>query len=699
MAQRFLIESSFAPAGDQPAAIDQLCAGIAQGRPFQTLLGATGTGKTFTMANVIERTQRPALILSHNKTLAAQLFEEMKALFPHNAVSYFVSYYDYFQPEAYLPARDIYIEKDSSRNADLDRLRLATTSNLLHRADSIVVASVSCIYGLGSPEEYANRSALVTRGTSINRTELLRSLSAMQYSRNDVAPERGNFRVRGECVEVWPAYAQHAIRIELFGDVVERIERVDSLTGESFGEEERAYIFPAVHYMMPKEQLERALATIKEEMTESVAVLQSQGKLLEAQRLLGRTRYDLEMLRETGICPGIENYSRHMEGRAAGSRGYCLLDYFRSMPGRAPNEWLMFVDESHVTLPQLRGMHAGDKARKETLVTHGFRLRSALDNRPLMFAEWEALIPQCIFVSATPAAYELERSEGVVVEQIIRPTGLLDPPVEVRPAREQIPDLLREIGPVSKRGHRTLVTALTKRLCEELTRYLDEAGIRVRYLHSDIETLERLEILRDLRAGVFDVLVGVNLLREGLDLPEVALVCILDADRQGFLRSESSLIQTMGRAARNSESRCLLYADRVTPEMQRAIDEIERRRTKQIAHNTAHGIIPMTIVKANRTALEGELASVRDPARRKAAPRSIPRLELLDELESEMAEAAQNLEFERAAHLRDEAARVRQMEGEFIEATAEDESSERTKDHPPGSAARRASGRQGRRRK
>ncbi len=691
MSDRFHIESPYSPAGDQPEAIESLCRGISEGRPFQTLLGATGTGKTFTMANVIERTQRPALVLSHNKTLAAQLFEEMKALFPKNAVSYFVSYYDYFQPEAYIPARDIYIEKDSARNADLDRLRLATTSNLMHRPDCIVVASVSCIYGLGSPQEYANRSAQVTRGAKLDRREFLQSLCAMQYSRNDVDPTRGNYRVRGECVEIWPSNVQYAIRIELFDDIVDRIERFDPLTGESFGEESRAYIFPAVHYMMPREQLERALETIKQEMTQRVAVLQSEGKLLEAQRLLGRTRYDLEMLRETGICPGIENYSRHMEGRAAGSRGFCLLDYFRSIPGRSPADWLIFVDESHVTIPQLRGMHAGDRARKETLVTHGFRLPSALDNRPLNFGEWEALIPQCIFVSATPAAYELGKSGGEVVEQVIRPTGLLDPPVEVRPARDQVPDILREIQPVTKRGQRTLVTALTKRLCEDLTRYLDEAGVRVRYLHSDIETLERLEILRDLRAGTFDVLVGVNLLREGLDLPEVALVCILDADRQGFLRSEASLIQTMGRAARNADSRCLLYADRVTPEMQRAIDEIERRRAKQIAHNKAHGITPKTIVKEHRTALEGEIATIRDPVA-KSVPRLIPREQLLEELEAEMVEAAQELAFEKAARLRDEAARVRMMTSEFVDQGAEDSNQDRANRAPPGSASSRGTG-------
>ena len=691
MAAAFTIHSPYAPSGDQPEAISQLTAGIAAGRPFQTLLGATGTGKTFTMANVIAHTQRPALILSHNKTLAAQLFEEMKALFPQNAVSYFVSYYDYFQPEAYIPARDIYIEKDSARNQDLDRLRLATTSNLMHRSDAIVVASVSCIYGLGSPEEYANRSALIVRGATLNRSEFLHTLVAMQYSRNDAAPARGNFRARGEVIEIWPAYEQAAVRVELFGDLVERIERLDPVSGEVLSEEERAYIFPAVHYMMPREQLVRAIESIRAEMKEQVARLQSEGKLLEAQRLLGRTRYDLEMLTETGICSGIENYSRHMEGREAGSRGYCLLDYFRRMPGRAPDDWLVFVDESHVTIPQLKGMYAGDRARKQTLVEHGFRLPSALDNRPLMFDEWESLIPQCVFVSATPSAFELERSGGIVAEQVIRPTGLVDPPVEVRSARDQVADILREVRPVAARGFRTLVTALTKRLCEDLTRYLDESGVRVRYLHSDIETLERLEILADLRDGEFDVLVGVNLLREGLDLPEVALVCILDADRQGFLRSEASLIQTMGRAARNAESRCILYADRVTPEMQRALDEVGRRRTKQLAYNKEHAIVPRTIVKEKRTALEGELAAVRSSSKEREQPRTVAKSELLAELEAEMLDAAARLEFERAAHLRDEAERVRNVVGEFVSSPGDEPDSARN-DPPPGSPGSRRSG-------
>ncbi len=655
----FQLHAPYAPAGDQPQAIAQLCQGLRDGKRSQTLLGATGTGKTFTMANVIEQAQRPTLIMTHNKTLAAQLYEEMKALFPLNAVAYFVSYYDFYQPEAYIPQRDIYIEKDASRNADLDRLRLAATSHLLHRRDTIVVASVSCIYGLGSPQEYARKTAMVTRGETIDRRGLLLSLHAMQYRRNDVAPERGCYRVRGDCIEVWPASEQHAIRIELCGDSVDRIERIDALTGEVLGSDQRIFIFPAVHYMMAHDQMARAVDSIRGEMKEQVAILQSAGKLLEAQRLLGRTRYDLELLAETGVCPGIENYARQLEGRAAGTRSSCLLDYFRQVPGGGVDDWLLFIDESHASVPQIRGMYFGDRRRKETLIEHGFRLPSALDNRPLTFEEWESLIPQRVFVSATPAAYELEHSQGIVAQQILRPTGLVDPPVEVRPARGQIPDLLEAIKPVTARNQRTLVTALTKRLCEELTNYMHEAGVRVRYLHSDIETLERLEILRDLREGVFDVLVGVNLLREGLDLPEVALVAILDADKQGFLRSESSLIQTMGRAARNADSVCILYADRVTPQMRSAIDEVDRRRALQLAHNEVHGITPQTIIKENRRALENEVGADRASNSSRKHVRAVPREELIEELEVEMLEAAERLEFERAAKLRDELTRVR----------------------------------------
>lgn len=680
----FQLTSPYQPAGDQPAAIAELCAGIRQGKRYQTLLGATGTGKTFTMANVIQETQRPALIMSHNKTLAAQLYEEMKVLFPRNAVSYFVSYYDYFQPEAYIPQRDIYIEKDSARNADLDRLRLAATSNLMHRTDSIVVASVSCIYGLGSPDEYANKTALITQGAPMDRRRLLTALCEMQYGRNDIAPERGHYRVRGECIEVWPAYAQYAIRIEFDDDVISSIERFDSLTGEVLGREERVFIFPAVHYMMPQDQLARAVSSIRIEMNERVAQLQSEGKLLEAQRLLGRTRYDLELLMETGVCSGIENYARHMEGREAGSRGYCLLDYFRQIPGKSQDDWLVFVDESHVSIPQIRGMYFGDRRRKETLIEHGFRLPSTLDNRPLMYDEWESLIAPCIFVSATPSQHEIDRSQGVVVEQVIRPTGLLDPPVEVRSARDQIPNLLEELRPVTARGQRTLVTALTKRLCEELTGYLDTAGVRVRYLHSDIGTLERLEILRDLREGDFDVLVGVNLLREGLDLPEVALVCILDADKQGFLRSTSSLIQTMGRAARNAQSRCILYADTMTPQMQQAIDEVARRRAKQLEYNREHSIVPKTIVKEHRRSLEGEIAAGREPTLPSAPGRDVQRDELILELESEMLEAAQILNFEKAARLRDELTRVRAMPEGLVPVDAHSSHSQRENLPAPG---------------
>ncbi|MSR44115.1 MAG: excinuclease ABC subunit UvrB [Phycisphaerales bacterium] len=690
----FQLTSPFQPAGDQPRAIAQLSAGVRAGKPFQTLLGATGTGKTFTMANVIQETQRPALIMSHNKTLAAQLYEEMKALFPKNAVSYFVSYYDYYQPEAYIPQRDMYIEKDASRNADLDRLRLAATSNLMQRADTIVVASVSCIYGLGSPDEYANKTTLVTRGAPIDRRGFLLAIHAMQYRRNDVAPQRGCYRVRGECIEVWPAHEQCAIRFEIIDDVVVRIERFDSVSGEVLSEEERAFVFPAVHYMMPREQLDRAIESIRVEMNQHVALLQSQGKLLEAQRLLGRSRWDLELLKETGVCPGIENYARHMEGRGPGSRSFCLLDYYRHIPSREPADWLIFIDESHVSIPQIRGMYFGDRRRKETLIEHGFRLPSALDNRPLMFSEWEAIIPQCIFVSATPAQYEIEKSMGERVEQVIRPTGLVDPPVEVRGARDQIPNLLDEIRAVASRHQRVLVTALTKRLCEELTDYLHNKGVRVRYLHSDIETLERLEILSDLRDGVFDVLVGVNLLREGLDLPEVALVAILDADQQGFLRSESSLIQTMGRAARNADARCILYADRVTAQMQSAIDEVNRRRAVQLAHNEAFGITPRTIIKENRRALEGEVVADRASRGKGTPPRAIPRQALVDELEAEMLEAAEALEFERAAKLRDELNRVRASTDEVqtridpAKSPAKHQNEGRTK--PPGSAGSKA---------
>ncbi len=654
--RRFELASPYQPTGDQPEAIRQLVDGVRSGARHQTLLGATGTGKTFTMANVIAQTAKPTLIISHNKTLAAQLYEEMKELFPGNAVSYFVSYYDYYQPEAYIPQRDIYIEKDSSRNDDLDRLRLAATSNLMSRDDVIVVASVSCIFGLGSPEEYSKKTMMVAVGDRLDRRKFFLGLSDMQYGRNEMALERGQFRVRGDVIEVHPAYEQFAIRIELFGDEVERLQLINPVSGEVLADETKVFIFPAVHYVMPQEQIQHAVQAIRAELDARVLELRSEGKLLEAQRLLARTKYDLEMIEETGFCNGIENYSRHFDGRAPGARSYTLLDYFRHVPGRSEDDWLLIIDESHVTIPQIRGMYFGDHNRKKVLVEHGFRLPCALDNRPLKFDEFEELVPQMVYVSATPGPYELEQSGGVVAEQVIRPTGLVDPPIEIKSARGQVPDLLEQCRTRAERGERALVTALTKRLCEDLTAYLHDKGVRVRYLHSEIDTLERLEILRDLREGEFDVLVGVNLLREGLDLPEVSLVCILDADKQGFLRSQSSLIQTMGRAARNANSNVVLYADSVTPDMQVAIDEVERRRAKQIAYNETHGITPQTIKKAIRRGIELELAATRTAkaAAGKRPQKQYDREELLRMLQEEMLEAAKALEFEKAARLRDE---------------------------------------------
>jgi excinuclease ABC subunit B len=652
----FKIKSDFEPTGDQPKAILELTEGIRSGRRYQTLLGATGTGKTFTMANLIKETGKPTLIVSHNKTLAGQLFEEMRELFPENAVSYFVSYYDYYQPEAYIPQRDIYIEKDASRNQELDRLRLASTSNLLSRDDVIVIASVSCLYGLGSPSEYAKRVIALQRGTQLERRPFLLGLAEMQYTRRDIDPERGCFRVKGDCIEVYPAYETYGIRIDLWGDEIESIQLFDPISGELLAEEQRVFIFPAVHYVMPEDQKAIALNEIREELDEAVLKLRSDGRLLEAQRLMGRTRYDLEMIKEVGYCSGIENYARFFDGRARGTRAFCLLDYFRSIPDRKEDDWLVLIDESHVTIPQIKGMYHGDRARKQTLVDHGFRLPSALDNRPLKLDEFEELSPQIVYVSATPANYELEKSEGVVVEQVIRPTGLVDPPVEVRSARGQVPDLVVESRKRAAAGERTLVTALTKRLCEDLANYLQQEGIRVRYLHSEIDTLDRLEILADLRSGDFDVLVGVNLLREGLDLPEVSLVCILDADKQGFLRSTSSLIQTMGRAARNANSTAILYADKITPEMQAAMDEVARRRERQLAYNKTHGITPQTIQKAIRRGLEQELAGHRTArdAVGKRDESSFDRDEVVREIEAEMLRVAEERQFERAAELRDQ---------------------------------------------
>ena len=698
------VVSDFKPAGDQPEAIDALVASIKSGDPRSCLLGATGTGKTFTMANVIERTNKPTLILSHNKTLAAQLYEEFKAFFPHNSVNYFVSYYDYYQPEAYIPGRDIYIEKDSAKNDDLDQLRLAATSNLIQRRDCIVVASVSCIFGLGSPSAYSERVYTLTTGMELPRRDLFLALSAMQYERAEIEFKRGSYRSRGDAIEVWPAYEKFAVRIELFGDEVEKIELINPTSGELLAEESKFFLFPAVHYVMPEDRLNEVLNSIREEMDARVMELRHEGKLLEAQRLLARTKYDLEMIEEVGYCSGVENYSRYMDGRLPGERPFTLLDYFDYAPGNPDRitepsrdvplidangeplrptqdtrdheedarrfgvsrtnlkDWLIIVDESHVTLPQIRAMYNGDKARKQVLVDHGFRLPSCMDNRPLRFEEFEQLVPQMMFVSATPGPYELEATGGEIIEQVIRPTGLLDPEVEVRPATGQVPDLMEQCELVVESGGRVLVTALTKRLCEDLTTYLGDQGMRVRYLHSEIETLDRLEILTALRAGDFDVLVGVNLLREGLDLPEVKLVCILDADKEGFLRSATSLIQQMGRAARNSESRVILYADRVTKGMDQAMSETARRREKQLAHNAAHGITPTTIVKDIRRGIDTELKARRSA---KFAAESTDTLidaeVLVGMLQADMMSAAEDTRFEHAAALRDQMLHVKEL--------------------------------------
>jgi excinuclease ABC subunit B len=660
----FKLVTDMTPTGDQPAAIEALTAGITADRRHQTLLGATGTGKTFTMANVIQRVGKPTLIVSHNKTLAAQLYEEMRELFPDNATSYFVSYYDYYQPEAYIPQRDIYIEKDASRNDDLDRLRLAATSNLLSRDDVIIVASVSCIFGLGSPADYKKQVLPVRRGETVNRRTLLLALADMQYSRNEMDFQRGQFRVRGDVIEVYPAYEQYAIRIELFGDEVDRLELIHPTSGEVLAEETQVFIFPAVHYVMPQERLAESLAGIRAELDERVMQLRGDGKLLEAQRLLARTKYDVEMIEEVGYCSGIENYSRHLDGRAAGDRPYTLLDYFRHVPDHDPDDWLVFVDESHVTVPQLRGMYNGDQSRKRVLVDHGFRLPSALDNRPLRFEEFEQVVPRVVYVSATPGPYELDRCAGEIVEQIIRPTGLADPPVVIKPADGQVNDIIEQCVDRAQRNERVLITVLTKRLAEDLTTYLAGRELSVRYLHSEINTLERVEILRALRSGEFDVLVGVNLLREGLDLPEVSLVCIVDADKTGFLRSETSLIQTMGRAARNVNAQVIMYADTVTEQMQAAIDETERRRGKQLAYNQEHGITARTIKKAIRRGIEQELSArktARSAAGLAADTETHDRDELVRVLTEEMLEAAQKLEFEKAAELRDQIEALKEM--------------------------------------
>lgn len=655
---RFKLVSGFTPRGDQPEAIRKLTEGINKGFKHQTLLGVTGSGKTFTIAEVINNVQKPTLVLAHNKTLAAQLCSEFKEFFPENAVEYFVSYYDYYQPEAYVPQTDTFIEKDASINDEIDRLRHAATSALLQRRDVIIVASVSCIYGLGSPEDYQGMILSVEHGEIRDRDAILRRLVEIQYVRNDIGFSRGTFRVRGDIVEVIPAYQDSAIRIELFGDEVDRILEIDPLTGEVLGEKETLVIYPATHFITTPDKLKLAIASIEAELAERLKELREEGCLLEAQRLEQRTNYDLEMLREMGFCQGIENYSRHLAQRPAGASPYTLIDYF-------PEDFLFVVDESHVTLPQVRGMYAGDRSRKETLVRYGFRLPSALDNRPLRFEEFEKRIDQIIYVSATPGQYELEHSENVV-EQIIRPTGLVDPEVIIRPTRGQIDDLIAEINKREAVGERVLVTTLTKKMSEDLTDYLKEAGIRVRYLHSEIDALQRVEILRELRLGEFDVLVGINLLREGLDLPEVSLVAILDADKEGFLRSEISLIQTMGRAARNVRGTVIMYADRVTDSMQRAIDETNRRRNIQLEYNRKNGITPETIRKSIRDIVEPIRAAEEkaDYVLEALEGKTVKELvKLIAKLEDQMRDAAAQLEFEKAAELRDKVRDLRRKLG------------------------------------
>ncbi len=660
----FKLVSQFAPAGDQPAAIDSLLRGLQANVKEQVLMGVTGSGKTFTMANVIQRVQRPTLILSHNKTLAAQLYSEFRDFFPHNAVHYFVSYYDYYQPEAYIPARDVYIEKDSSINEEIDRLRLAATSALVSRRDVIIVASVSSIYGLGSPEDYRGMVVPLKVGDSINRDDILLRLIDIQYQRNDVGFERSKFRVRGDCLEIWPSYEEFSYRIELWGDDIEQISITNPLTGEVISRLNEVFIYPAKHFVTPEERVEAAIVLIREELREQLAKFEAEGKLLEAQRLNARTRFDLEMLQEVGHCPGVENYSRPLAGKPPGATPDTLYDFF-------PDDFLLIVDESHVSVPQVRAMYAGDRSRKTTLVNHGFRLPSALDNRPLMFEEWEEKTKQVIFVSATPGNYELEKTGGEVVEQVIRPTGLLDPEIEVAPARGQVVHLLEEIRQRAARDERILVTALTKRLAEDLAGYLTEQNVRCRWLHSELDAFERVELLYELRQGKFDCLVGVNLLREGLDLPEVSMVAVLDADKEGFLRSETSLIQTIGRAARNVNSKVVLYADKMTAAMQAAIDETLRRRKLQQEFNEAHGITPATVRREIKSGIHTAAAThqqARDILSGKASPGGkVITEEFLDQLEKEMLQAAEDLEFERAASLRDKVTSLRDRVGESVE--------------------------------
>ena len=650
---KFEVISEYTPSGDQPEAIAALASGIENGLDEQTLLGVTGSGKTYTMAKVIEAVQRPALVLAHNKTLAAQLCAEFREFFPNNAVEYFVSYYDYYQPEAYIPHTDTFIEKDSSVNEEIDRLRLSATASLLERRDVIVVSSVSCIYGLGEPEDYGKMMVALRVGTVIKIEDLLKKLVAIRYERNDIAFERNMFRVRGDTVEIWPAYWKDtAIRVEFFGDEIDRLSEINVVTGAPIRRLNNIPIWPATHYVTPKEKMDAAIQHIYKEMEERVAFFESENRLIEAQRIKQRTMYDIEMMQELGYCSGIENYSRVIEGRPVGSPPHTLLDYF-------PKDFVLFIDESHATLPQVRAMFNGDRARKTTLVEYGFRLPCAFDNRPLKFDEFEKRLNQVVYVSATPGEYERTRS-GQIVEQVIRPTGLLDPRVEVRPVDGQIDDLIGEITERTARDERVLVTTLTKKMAESLTDYLKGAGIRVRYMHHDIDTIERMEIIRDLRLGEFDVLVGINLLREGLDLPEVSLVAILDADKEGFLRSETSLIQTIGRAARNADGEVILYADTVTPSMRRAIDETQRRREKQHAFNQAHGIVPKTVKKAVRELMALSAEDKPDYNDKNLSQMTkLQRMEAIAKLEKEMKEAAKMLEFEVAAALRDQIIKLR----------------------------------------
>ena len=657
----FDLVSEFQPAGDQPQAIESLVRGIDEGKKAQVLLGVTGSGKTFTMANVIKQVKRPTLVLSHNKTLAAQLYSEFREFFPNNAVTYFVSYYDYYQPEAYIPQRDIYIEKDSSINEEIDRLRLLATSALVSRPDTIVVSTVSCIYGLGSPKDYLDMMIPLHVGEEIDRDELLLKLIDIHYDRNDFDPGRGKFRVRGDVIEVWPAYEEFAYRIELWGDEIEKLTIIDPVSNRESKSLQDIYLYPAKHFVLPQERIHSALIEIEDELNQQLETFRKEGKLLEAQRLAARTRYDMELMKETGFCPGVENYSRALAGRKPGEAPYTLYDFF-------PEDFLMIVDESHVTIPQIRAMYAGDRARKTNLVEHGFRIPMALDNRPLQFDEWDQKQKKLLLVSATPADWELEQSEGEVVEQVIRPTGLIDPVIHIEPARGQVPHLLNAIKQRTEMGDRTLVTTLTKRLAEDLVGYMQEEGIRCQWLHSELDAIERVEILRELREGIHDAVVGVNLLREGLDLPEVSLVGILDADKEGFLRSETSLIQTIGRSARNANAEVILYADKVTNSMQKAIDETNRRRAIQIAYNEKHGITPATVQKAIKKGIEEEIQArkVEQEVVGYETEEQMVTDDLIRELEAEMLKAAEDLDFERAAMLRDKVHRMKKKVGQAV---------------------------------